>query len=288
VSVSDLKVHLNGQCVPASEATISVFDAGFMHGATAFTTMLARNGVVFRLERHLERLMGTVRLLGLACPATVEELTAAAYEVLDGNGLTDARMRITLSPGSAQGDTGPTTLVTADPLPEYPDAWYTEGITVVITSLIQAMGDPTFGYKTGCYFPRVMARQEAAQQGAEEALWFTADKRLAEASFSNVFLVDGEGVVRTPPRDTPVLDGVVRQSVLELCEQEGIPCEAETPLTVHELLDAKEVFITNSTMGLRPVVRVERHAVGEEKPGPVTQQLIAAYTDLLDAECATR
>jgi branched-chain amino acid aminotransferase len=286
--MSELLVYLNGQCVPASQASVSVFDAGFLHGATAFTTMLAHNGTVFRLDRHLARLSATVDLLGLACEADAGMLTAAVYEILDANELQNARMRITVSPGSPEGDAGPTTLVTAMSLPEYPDKWYTDGITVVITSLIQAVGDPTFGYKTGCYFPRVMARQEAAIKGAEEALWFTADKRLAEASFSNVFLVDADGVVRTPPRDTPVLDGVVRQTVLELCDANEIPFDADAALTIHDLLAAKEVFLTNSTMGLRPVVRIERHAVGDEKPGPVTKQLSDAYRTLLDAECETR
>ena len=283
--MSELKVHLNGQCVPASEATVSVFDAGFLHGATAFTTMLAHNGVVFRLDRHLMRLANTVEMMGLACVADPAALTAAVYEVLDANDLQRARMRITLSPGSAQGATGPTLLVTAQPLPDYPSEWYTDGVGVIVTALPQPLGDPTLGHKTGCYFPRVLARQEAAQKGGEEALWFTADRRLAEACFSNVFLVDAEGVVRTPPRDTPVLDGVVRQAVLELCQREEMPYDAERALTINDVLEATEVFLTNSTMGVRPVVRIERHVVGDEKPGEVTQRLMTAYAELLDTEC---
>lgn len=281
--MTDLQVYLNGRLVAAEQATVSVFDSGFLHGGTAFTTMLARNGVVFRLGRHIERLMGTVELLGFRCDATAEELTGATYDVLKANELRDARMRITLSPGSTKGGE-PTTVVTAEPLPEYPAEWYTKGISVVVTSYKQAVGDPTFGAKTGCYFPRVLARQEAASKGAEEALWFTPDNRLAEACFCNVFIVL-EGVVRTPPRDTPVLPGIVREAVLELCRRDGIEAAAEGPLTVKEMLAAEEMFLTSSTMGIRPVVLIERHTVGEGRCGELTKKLMDAYRGLVEVEC---
>lgn len=269
--------------MPAGEAAVGISDAGFLHGASAFTTMLARNGVVFRLDRHLVRLMETVQFFNLRTDATVDDLAAAARELLAANKLSDARVRITLTPGSIH-DGRPTTLITADPLPEYPREWYEKGISVVVTSFKQTTADATSGYKTGCYFPRVLARQAAAAKGAEEALWFTTDNRLAEACFCNVFLVL-DGKVHTPPRDTPVLPGVVRHAVIELCGQLGIECDAETPLTVHEMLAAGEMFLTASCAGIRPVVCVERHVVGDEKPGEITRKIMSAYEQLLQREC---
>ena len=283
--MAETQVYLNGRLVPAAEARISVFDAGLLHGASAFTTLLAHRGKVFRLGRHLARLMDTCRLLGLRAAVTEEELAAAAADVLRANGLADARMRITLTPGEVKGEGSPTTLITAEALPEYPRAWYEQGISVVVSSFRQAKGDPTFGYKTGCYLPRMLARQEAARKGAEEALWYTPDNYLAEACFCNVFLVR-EGKVYTPPRDTPVLPGVVREAALELCRDLAIPCDDQTPLTVREMLSAEEMFLTSSTAGLRPVARVEKHPVGEEKPGPLARRLMAAYRELLDRESA--
>ena len=283
-------VFLNGSIVPAGAAAISVFDAGLLHGASTFTTMLAHNGVVFRLDRHLDRLLDTVALLGMRTTATRQSLGQACRAVLDANGLAEARMRITLTPGSVrpglpheQGGS-PTILVTADPLPPAPTEWYTRGITVVVSTFKQVAGDVTFGYKTGCYMPRILARQEAAAKGADEALWFNTDNYLAESCFNNVFLVSG-GKVMTPPRDTPVLPGIVRGAVLELCGELGIPSDAETPLTIDDLLAAGEVFLTGSTSGIRPVVRVERHAVGQERPGAVTARLMEAYGGLLEREC---
>ena len=276
-------LFLNGQLVPEGQAVISVYDAGFLHGASTFTTLLAHNGVVFRLDRHLARLMDTVALLGLRVSATPEDLARACYQVLDANALAEARMRITLTSGTVRGGES-VTLVTAEPLAGYPKEWYEKGIPVIVTSFKQVAGDPTFGFKTGCYLPRILARQEAAAKGAEEALWFTTANLLAEACFNNVFLVHG-GKVSTPPRDTPVLPGIVREAVLQLCGELGIPCDDQTPLTVHDMLEAEEIFLTGSTTLLRPVVRVEAHDVGAGTPGPVTKKLMEAFGLLLDKEC---
>ncbi len=277
-------VHLNGQLIPADEAKIGVSDSGFLHGASGFTTMLGHNGVVFRLDRHIARLLATVDSLGLRTDATPEYLTAATSELLKKNELTEARLRITLTPGAANADR-PTTLITADALPEYPPQWYEKGISVVVSSYKQHTGDPTVGTKTGSYLTRVLARREAGSKGAEEAIWYTPDNRLAEACFCNVFLVLG-GKVHTPRHDTPVLPGIVRETVIELCTVLGIECDYETPLTVREMLGSEEMFLTSSCSGIRPVVRVERHAVGDEKPGQVTRKIMSAYRELLDRECS--
>jgi len=276
-------VYLNGEIVPADEARISVADAAFLHGASVFTTMLAHNGTVFRLERHLLRLMDTVRLFDLQVSATPQSLRAGTVELLTANGLSEARVRITLSPGPVGRDE-PTTVITAAPLGEQPGWWYDKGITVIVSTFRQIPGSVTTGVKTGCYFPRVLARREAAAKGAQEALWFTSDNHLAEACFCNVFLVSA-GVVRTPPPETPVLGGVVQQAVFEICRNAGMAYDARTPLTVNDMLAAEEIFLTASCAGIRPVVRVEAHDVGDGTPGPITRKIMAAYRDLLDAEC---
>jgi branched-subunit amino acid aminotransferase/4-amino-4-deoxychorismate lyase len=131
-----------------------------------------------------------------------------------------------------------------------------------------------------------MAFREAAEKGAQEAIWFTPDNRLAEACFRNVFLVL-DGKVLTPPLDTPVLPGVVREAVLELCAKLDIPADDKTALTVKEMLAAREVFLTGSGVGVCPVVRIERHAVGDEKPGPTARKLQSAYEELVEGECRT-
>jgi len=285
--MSDGYVYLNGRIVPVAEASISVFDTGFLHGASVFTTLLAHNGVPFRLDRHLARLLANARSIQLRHDATAEQLTAAVAEVLEANALSEARIRITLSPGPVAGEqtqARPTTVVTASAF-ENPAWWYEKGLGVLISRFRQFRGDPTGGIKTGCYLARVLVRQEAAAAGMDDALWFTDDGHLAEGCFSNVFLVR-EGTVHTPPLDTPVLAGIVREAVIELCGKLSIPCREDEPLTIKQTLAAEEIFLTSSVAGIRPVVRVERHAVGDEKPGEVFKKILAAYRDLLETECS--
>ncbi|MBS3733791.1 MAG: aminotransferase class IV family protein [Phycisphaerae bacterium] len=293
--MSERFVHLNGRLVRAGEARISAGDAGLLHGASTFTTMRAHNGVVFRLDRHIRRLLDTADFLGFQTGADPATLTAATGAVLEANALREARVRVTLTPGpvgSWREDNAPsskptgTALITAEDLGTLPHWWYEEGLTVAVASFKQRRGDPTAGVKTGCYLPRILARQEAGAKGAAEALWFTTDNRLAEACFCNVFLVAGE-TVRTPPRDTPVLPGVVREAVGEICRHRGIEYDDNTSLTVEDMLAAEEMFLTSSVSGLRPVVRVEQHVVGDGKPGQMTRIIASAYGALLDGECAT-
>jgi branched-chain amino acid aminotransferase len=277
-------VHLDGRIVPAAQATVGIHDAGLVHGASVFTTMRVHHGRVFRLDRHLARVLETAEHFALRTDATAESLTAAMGELLTANGLVEGRARITLTPGPADGTGSPVTLITSDPLPPQPAEWYQRGVTVVVSSYKQGRDDPLAGYKTGCYLPRLLARREAAATGAEEALWFTTDNLLAEACFCNVFLVRS-GRVLTPPLDTPVLPGIVRGAVVELCRAGGIECDDKGAMTIRDVLGAEEIFLTSAISGIRPVVRVERHSVGDETPGAITRRLMDGYAELLDREC---
>jgi branched-subunit amino acid aminotransferase/4-amino-4-deoxychorismate lyase len=275
-------VFLNGALVPAADASVSVFDTGLLHGASVFTTLRSHHGKPFRLDRHLARLMDHAARIGLRHGADPDRLTMAVTELLAANGCDDARIRITLTPG-AIGAERPTTLVTTAPLVNDPE-WYTGGISVMVCGVRQYVGDPTVGLKTGCYLTRILARQAAAAHGDEEALWFSTSGHLAEACFSNVFLVLS-GRLLTPPLKTPVLGGIVRQAVFDIAAEMDIDCSDQDPLGGDELSAAEEVLLTSSGSGIRPVVRINKQPVGNEKPGPIATKLIAAYDALLEAEC---
>jgi branched-chain amino acid aminotransferase len=282
--MAENNVYINGRVVLEGEAKLDASDAGLLHGASVFETLRAHNGRAFRLDRHLRRLFATVAHLGLRTDATPESLAAGVADLLAANALAEARIRITLTPGGVHAEK-PTTIITAEAMPRHPAEWYAKGVMVTLSPYRQAVGDPTCGHKTGCYLPRLLAMQDAASRGAAEALWYTPDGRLAEACFSSVFLVCG-GQVFTPPLDTPILPGTVRSAVIELCGPLGLACRDDAPLDVKAMLAAEEVFLSSSVAGIRPVARIEKHAVGEEKPGPVTLRIMSAYAELLDRECA--
>ena len=276
-------VYFNGKIIPRSQAALDISDTGFLHGAGVFTTLRSHNGKAFRLDEHINRLISTADKIGIRYTVNHQVLTKAVEGVLEANNLSEARIRITLTPGPV-GQDNPTALITAAPLEPYPRSWYEKGISVITSAVKQYSGDPTTGLKTSCYLSRILARQAAAAAGADEALWYTEENLLAEACFCNVFLVR-DGQLWTPPLETPVLAGITRQVVLELAEKLNIAYHDNIPLKADDLMSAEEVFLTSSTAGIRPVVVIDRQPVGDEKPGPITKKLIAAYEQLLEQQC---
>ncbi len=281
-------VYINGQFVPADQAQVSAFDAGLLHAAGLFETMRSYNGKVFRGRQHLERLRHSAevfRLTGLAAP---EDLLAAMHDLLGRNQAPNARLRLTLTMGDTRAahlgnQAGPTLIITAVPLEPYPRRFYDDGVSVLLSPWRQSKQDITAGHKTLGYMPRLLALRRAQQAGLMEALWFTTDNLLAEGCISNVFLVKG-GTVKTPPAETPVLPGVTRAAVIEVARTGNIPLE-ERPLTINDLLDADEVFLTSTSMEVMPVARIERHVIGNDRPGPVTLKLLQLFRDLVGSEC---
>lgn len=273
---------LNGEFVSAHDACVSVFDGGFLHGAGLFETIRAENGQPFRLEAHVERLRNSAaRLLH---PIAREQLpdVGVVSQLLERNTMRDARLRLTITAGSMLDrlDTeGPslTVCLTASPLTGYPQSLYEHGVTVIICQFRQSPGDPTAGHKTTSYLPRLLGLREAQAARCVEALWFTTQNHLAEGSISNVFIVRDGGLL-TPPLNTPVLPGIARAVVLEEAVKLGFPL-VERPLSISDLLDAEEVFLTNSIMQVMPVVRVEKHDISEGRVGPIAKRLLAAYRD---------
>lgn len=275
--------------MPADEARVSVFDSGFMQGIGLFETMRAYNGRVFRLDRHLDRLAGSARVLGWTVVPDVDELADNVRQVLSAAGAVDARVRLTVTTGTlhpAPGETPALTIVaTAAPGEKYPDECYQKGITALVSDYRQSGSDPTVGHKTTSYFARLASLRLAYALGALESIWLTPEARVAEGAISSIFVVRQEELL-TPPLDTPILPGITRASVLELAAELGIAAR-EAALTLDELRGADEVFVTNSMMEVMPVVRLARGAVGNEKVGDVTRQLAIAYGELVDRECGT-
>ena len=124
--------------------------------------------------------------------------------------------------------------------------------------------------------PNVLAKQAAKEQGAYEAWLVREGDVVTEASASNAYIVDADGVLRTHPTSPRILGGVTRSVVLELARDEGIPVD-ERPFSTAEIGAAREAFLTSTSSWVMPVVSVDGRAVGAGEPGPVTRRLQAAY-----------
>lgn len=281
-------VYLNGNFVETADASVDVYDGGFLHGAGLFETMRAEHGRIFRLGAHIDRLRHSAD--ELLSPIASEVLPSAEVlaDLLERNGLREARVRLTVTAGSMHSDAGSdgprwTVCVTAAALRAYPREFYEGGVPTVICKHKVSPSDPLGGHKSTNYLGRLIGLRQAQHARCIEAIWFTTGHSLAEASISNVFLVSKD-VLRTPALDTPVLPGIARGVVLEIARAQGIET-VEGPLVIGDLLEADEVLLTNSIMQVLPVIRVERHDVGSGRVGPMARKLLTEYRTIVRREC---
>jgi branched-chain amino acid aminotransferase len=300
------QVWLNGSLVDEAEAGVSLRDTGLLHAAGVFTTMRSSGGRVFRLSQHFRRLRESCDALSIPLPYRDQELSAAVEQLLAGNGLTDARLRLTITRGKAETAADgirlqPAVFITAVDLQPYPDDLYQRGMTVIVLD-DQKLNpyDIQAGHKTLNYLSRLAALRSANQRGAGEALWFNVHNYLQSGSISNVFIVK-DGRLLTPPtpadlRDpavaeaisyprSAVLPGITRGTVIEIAQHGSIDI-AFASINISDLLEADEVFITNSIMGVMPVCRIERRAIASDKPGPITQRISTLLAEIIRMETA--
>ncbi len=220
---------------------------------------------------------------------------------------------------AASGEHAPTLMIHAQPAASYPEEMFDRGVRAVVAGLRVNPLDPMQGHKTLNYWSRLRELQAAAAAGAGEALVFQVTNHLAGGCVSNAFLVKGGELITpiargeetevasggaaasdrdpanpNPPPDpdqkrsagagagampSPVLPGITRRWVMDWADGADIPVRRRM-VTISDILEADEVFLTNSSWGVLPVVAVEQSRIGAGEPGPMTVRLMAAYRDV--------
>jgi branched-chain amino acid aminotransferase len=212
-------------------------------------------------------------------------LKDAVMATIQANQLGDARIRIAVSigEGSMLPDPGtcgqPTVLILAGDYHPYPEQIYKKGFRAVVSSIHRNSQSPLSRLKSANYLESMLAKQEARAVGVDEALCLNEKGLLAEASMSNIFLVN-DGILRTPPEDSGILPGITRQVVLEMASQLGIT-SFEQDIRLDELFQTQEAFLTNSLIEVMPLTEVDGKLIGSGKPGSLTQRLMVAYNKLV-------
>jgi len=220
---------------------------------------------------------------------------------IERSGLEAARVRLTITGGdlnllqsSGRGSHTPTVLIVAQPATPYPGSFFEHGVMVTIADGRVNPLDPFAGHKTLSYWPRIRALQHAGRAGGGEALWFSVSNHLASGSVSNVFVAK-DGALRTPfargeevagALRAPVLPGITRRTVIDLAQAMGASVE-RTQLSVDDVIAADEVFLTNSSWGVLPVVAIEKEPIGAGKPGELTRSLREAWSALVEEETSS-
>jgi branched-chain amino acid aminotransferase len=257
-----MKVYLNGTLVDQDNACLNPMDRGFLLGDGLFETIRVEDGAPARLERHLRRLSYGCDVLRMDFP---QWLTPAIDETISANKVTNGVLRLTVTRGPGPRgvlppkDATQTVIISATPS----EIRTTDPMKAKIAKTTRRNEfSPLAQCKSLNYLDNVIARQEADDQGADEALLLNTAGNLAEATAANLFVVI-DGMLLTPPVTDGALPGVMREEILTDAEQRT--------LRPDDLARASEAFLTNS-LGVRSLVTVDGNPIGNGKPGPVTKK----------------
>ncbi len=279
--MSELLIYYNGNFVPKSEATTSVYDHGFLYGDGVFEGIRAYNGRVFKLREHVDRLYDSAKAIALTIPLSRDEMEEAVLETLRKNNLRDAYIRPIVSRGI--GDLGldprkcptPNIFIISQEWGAMYGDLYEVGLTGVTVSVRRNAADALSpNIKSLNYLNNILAKIEANEKGGDEAIFFDQNGYLAEGSGDNIFIIKN-GKVYTPPTINN-LKGITRATAIELLEEMGIDISVEN-LGMFDLYTADEIFVTGTAAEAAPLVKVDGRDIGDGKPGPITKKMVDAF-----------
>ncbi|MGQ9582337.1 MAG: branched-chain-amino-acid transaminase [Thermoplasmatota archaeon] len=278
-------IYVNGEFLPRSRASVSVFDHGLLYGDGVFEGIRAYSKRVFKLHEHVERLFESAKAIDLKIPHTKEEFAELILETCRRNSIVDGYIRPLVTRGV--GDLGlnplkcskPTVVIIAIPFaPLYGDK-YERGLKLVTATTRRNSPDAVSpNIKSLNYLNNILATIQSNQRGADEALFLDRNGYVSEASADNIFIVK-RGALHTPYTVSNLI-GVTRTTVLELAGELKIPA-TERFLTQFEVYAADEVFVCGTAAEIAPVVSVDDRVIGDGKPGPTTLKISRAYKELV-------
>ena len=279
-----MQIYISGKFFDKENAKVSVFDHGFLFGDGVFEGMRSYNGKVFRLREHMIRLWNSAKALMIEIPITLETMESAVYETLKINDIKDGYIRLIVTRGigtlglDAHLCKEPQIVIIADHLALYPKEHYDKGLEIVTASTVRtnpSMVSPQI--KSLNYLNNILAKIEGHQAGCVEVLMLNTKGEIAECSGDNIFIIS-KGKLHTPPPEAGILEGITRQTVLEIAVEMGISVR-EVPMTRYDIFSADECFLTGSAAELIPVVKLDGRPIGDGKPGAVTKQLLGRFQE---------
>ena len=281
----ELLIYIDGKFYPESEAKISVFDHGFLYGDGVFEGIRSYNGVVFKLREHIDRLYNSAKAIMLDIPMTKDEMIEAVLETLRKNGLKDAYIRLVVTRG--KGDLGldprkcpkPSVIIITVPLLQLYDEKVRErGMSMIVSWVRRDSVDATtHEIKSLNYLNSILAKIEANNAGADEAIILDPNGFICEATGENIFIVK-DGKLFTPPSTSGALPGITASVIKEIAQKLGYQV-IEKGITVAELYNADEAFLTGTAAEVMPIREVNKRQIGEGKMGPVTRRILKKFME---------
>ncbi len=302
-------IWVNGNMVPKSQASVSVFDHGLLYGDGIFEGIRVYNGKIFKLGQHMDRLYNCADKIFLDIGISREEMVKVQRQCVEANNIVNGYIRLVVTRGEGSLGLNPYqcpkagVICIADTISLFKPEMYEKGMRVVLANRpktpIECL-DPRI--KTLNYLNNIMAKVEAIHLRRElgitkpedqllEVIMLSTDGKVAEGSGDNIFIIK-DGTVFTPPSDVGILEGITRRFVKdELCPMLNIPVE-EKYFTIEELYDADEVFLTGSAAEMIAVREVLTHDNGKhtgthkisDGEGPITNALRTKFREVVTSD----
>ncbi len=265
--------YLNGDIIPESEAKVSIFDIGMLRGFGIYEALTTLNGKVFMCDDHLARFRRSAQFLDIPVPVSDEEIVRIMYELVEKNGFVRTNIKFILTGGEAIGGidydrSTPTFYIFTEEWKPIDEKYYTHGASVLLKEHLREYPE----YKTINYISAVPLQKKMKEAHALETL-YTWRRQILECATSNFFVVAG-GKILTP-KDS-ILYGVTRKVVIDLARAQGLEV-LECNVSLEELYDADECFISSSFKDVVPVVKVGDTVIGTGNVGPVTKQVMELF-----------
>jgi branched-chain amino acid aminotransferase len=277
-------VNVNGRISGERDATISIFDHGFLYGEGVYETLRTYNGRPFLYERHMQRLRRSAQMIVLDVPFTDEGLAEQIRETIAAANLgrAEAYIRVLLTRGIGEltydpkATPNPSVVIIIKPNVDPPAEAYEKGVKVCLSPYLRNHpGSVNPMIKSNNLLNNALAMQEALRRGGTEAIMRNYRGELTECTQSNFFIVKN-GVALTAPIEAGLLPGITREFVFEIGHGIGIGVRDHV-LHDEDLVAADECFLTSTTKEIVPIVQVDDHRVGAGAPGPVTRSLIEEF-----------
>ncbi|MDF1766557.1 MAG: D-amino-acid transaminase [Gammaproteobacteria bacterium] len=281
--MSDL-VYVNGDFVAKKDATISIFDRGFIFGDGVYEVVPVIDGAMVDRAYFLQRLERSLGELRIDWPCSTAEVLRVMNALIERNEINEGMVYLQVTRGIADREFGfpeqakPSMVAFATTLDLIDNPAATNGIAVMTTPDLRWKRRDI---KSVNLLGQVLAKQDAAQRGGKEG-WMIEDGYITEGVSSSAYIVKG-GAIITRPLSNEILPGIRRRTLLELCQAEGITLELRL-FTLEEAVDADEAFISSATTIVHPVISIDGQAIATGRPGPITQKLRTLYIQRLRNE----
>lgn len=266
--------YLNGEFVPLSRALISVHDLGWLRGYGVFEFLITYNGLPFYLNSHISRLFNSAKKIELNLPFSKKKLASIVYQTLEKNHFyPEKKIKIVISggisPDSITDNNVPTVAILIEELNKYPSSYYNNGVSLITYNYQR----PNPEAKTLDYLIGIKAHKSAIKQNSMEAVYINKKNNIVlECTTSNIFIVTKKKII-TP--DSNVLRGITSEIIFELARSKFKVSKQK--VSINELFQADEVFITASNKEVMPVVKIDRQIIGLGKVGSVTKNIIKLF-----------